>query len=114
MRLGRCEAIVKKDSKIAKLYAKYGSENQIHDSMVSERHRHRYEFNDTYADQIEKGGMILSGRSKTEGLVEFIELPSSVHPFYVATQGHPEYKSRPLSPHPIFLGFIEACKKGEK
>ena len=114
MRLGRCEAIVKKDSRIAKLYAKYGSENQIHDSIVSERHRHRYEFNDAYADQIEKGGMILSGRSKTEGLVEFIELPSSVHPFYVATQGHPEYKSRPLSPHPIFLGFIEACKKGEK
>jgi len=114
MRLGKCEAIVKKDTIVAKLYTKYGSENQIQNSIVSERHRHRYEFNDAYAQRIEEAGMTISGRSKIEGLVEFIELPSSTHPFYVATQGHPEYKSRPLSPHPIFLGFIEACKMSEK
>jgi CTP synthase len=114
MRLGKCDAVVKKGSLVAKLYEKYGQDLASHDSIVSERHRHRYEFNDAYAQKTEKAGMHISGRSKVEGLVEFIELPTKDHPFYIATQGHPEYKSRPLAPHPIFLGFIEACKNSVK
>ncbi|MBP6994242.1 CTP synthase [Candidatus Woesebacteria bacterium] len=114
MRLGKCEAIIKKGSLVEKLYKKYDADYKTQNATVSERHRHRYEFNDHYADQIESHGMSLSGRSQKEGLVEFVELPTNVHPFYVATQGHPEYKSRPLSPHPVFLGFIEACKNTVK
>jgi uncharacterized membrane protein/gamma-glutamyl-gamma-aminobutyrate hydrolase PuuD len=114
MRLGKCDAVVKKGSLVAKLYEKYGQDLASRDCIVSERHRHRYEFNDAYAQKTEKAGMHISGRSKVEGLVEFIELPTKDHPFYMATQGHPEYKSRPLAPHPIFLGFIEACKNSVK
>ncbi len=114
MRLGKCDAIVKKGSYVAKIYKKFGVDLEKTSFVVSERHRHRYEFNDSYADAVQKGGLVIAGRSKQEGLVEFVELPLSQHPFYVATQGHPEYKSRPLSPHPIFLGFIEACKNSSK
>ncbi|MDP2638452.1 MAG: CTP synthase, partial [Candidatus Levybacteria bacterium] len=64
-----------------------------------------------YAKDFEKAGLIISARSVVEGLCEIIELPKDKHPFYLGTQGHPEYKSRPLNPHPIFMGFIEACKK---
>src|SRR5258708_19649521 len=78
--------------------------------MTSERHRHRYEFNDKYAKEFEGKGLIISARSVDEGLAEIIELPKSVHPFYLGTQGHPEYKSRPLSPHPIFSPFIAPSK----
>jgi len=81
---------------------------------VSERHRHRWEFNDTYADELTKAGLIISGRSIKEQLVELIELPHAVHPFFLGTQGHPEYKSRPLHPHPFFIGLIEAARTYEK
>ena len=114
MRLGKCDAVVKKGSYVAKLYKKYGTDLEKSAFVVSERHRHRYEFNDIYAKEVEEAGLTIAGRSKQEGLVEFVELPISDHPFYIATQGHPEYKSRPLSPHPIFLGFIEACKNSLK
>jgi len=114
MRLGKCDAQVKKGTLIAKLYNKYGFELEAMKYIVSERHRHRYEFNDAYAQRMEEAGLRIAGRSKIEGLVEFIELPSIIHPFYIATQGHPEYKSRPLAPHPLFLGFIEACKNSVK
>jgi CTP synthase len=77
---------------------------------VAERHRHRYEFNNLYKDQIQKKGLIISGESMVEKLVEIIELPKNIHPFFVGTQFHPEYKSRPLSPHPLFISFINACK----
>ncbi|MEK7572235.1 MAG: CTP synthase [Patescibacteria group bacterium] len=108
MRLGGWDAIVKKGTKAYELYKKYkGFINESKD-LTSERHRHRYEFNNTYASDFEKKGLVVSARSVEEGLVEIIEVPD--HPFYVGTQGHPEYKSRPLKPHPIFLGFIEACK----
>jgi CTP synthase len=110
MRLGKWEAVLKPDSYVAKIYKKHGRSAE----SLFERHRHRYEFNDAYTTQIEAAGMSISGRSKEEGLAEFIELPSHVHPFYIATQGHPEYKSRPLDPHPLFLSFIQACKKAIK
>ena len=78
---------------------------------TSERHRHRYELNETYVKSLETKGLLVSGRSVKEDLVEIMELPLSLHPFFLGTQGHPEYKSRPLSPHPIFLKFVEACSK---
>ena len=108
MRLGGWEAKVKKGTRAYSLYKKYDqllNEN----GLTSERHRHRYEFNNKYAETFEKSGLIISARSIEEGLVEIIEVPD--HPFYMGTQGHPEYKSRPLRPHPIFIGFIEACAK---
>lgn len=100
MRLGGWKAKVKKGT-IA--YIIYRQE------LTSERHRHRYEFNDKYAKHFEEKGFVISARSTDEGLAEIIELPKSVHPFYFGTQGHPEYKSRPLSPHPIFVAFLKAC-----
>ena len=102
MRLGAWDALVKKGTMAYELYK---TEN------TSERHRHRYEFNDDYAKVLEKRGLIISARSKQEGLVEIVELDRSVHPFYMGTQGHPEYKSYPGKPHPIFVAFIKACKK---
>ncbi len=86
--------------------------NKIYDEdLVQERHRHRYEFNNEYREQFEKAGMIIAGTSPDGKLVEAIELSQTVHPFFVATQFHPEYKSRPLAPHPIFTAFIKAMIK---
>ena len=77
--------------------------------VVSERHRHRYEFNNDYRDMFENLGLTISGTSPDGSIVEAIELKN--HPFYVGVQFHPEYISRPLKPHPLFVGFIKACKK---
>jgi CTP synthase len=99
MRLGLYEAALGTGSLAAELY---GSE------LVHERHRHRYEFNNTYRDQIGAAGLAFSGTSPDGTLVEFVELPRDVHPFYIATQAHPELKSRPNSAHPLFAGLIEA------
>lgn len=76
---------------------------------IQERHRHRYEFNNDYRDRLEKAGLVVSGTSPDGKLVEIIELPQSVHPFFVASQFHPEYQSRPTRPHPLFTKFIENC-----
>ncbi len=113
MRLGSWDAIVKKDSYAYEIYEKYNGLIDKKTGLTAERHRHRYEFNDKYAKSFEKAGLIISARSKVESLVEIIELPRSVHPFFIGTQGHPEYKSRPLSPHPFFMEFIKvsASKK---
>ena len=99
MRLGLYEAALGTGSLAAELY---GSE------LVHERHRHRYEVNNTYRDQIGAAGLTFSGTSPDGTLVEFVELPRDVHPFYIATQAHPELKSRPNSSHPLFSGLIEA------
>lgn len=111
MRLGAWEAYVKKETLAYSIYEKYGGFLDKERGLTSERHRHRYEFNDQYAKEFEKKGLIISARSAKENLAEIIELPKSSHPFYLGTQGHPEYKSRPLNPHPIFLAFLEACLK---
>lgn len=76
--------------------------------VIFERHRHRYEFNNQFRNQLTKAGLVLSGFSPDGSLVESIELPTSNHPFFVATQFHPEFQSRPLTPHPLFLGFLKA------
>ena len=79
--------------------------SRIKRGITSERHRHRYEFNDDFAKDFEKNGMIISARSVIENLAEIVELPKDVHPFYMGTQGHPEYKSRPLTSPPYILGI---------
>ncbi|MFC6010943.1 CTP synthase [Nocardia lasii] len=102
MRLGAYPATLKKGSVVAQAY---GSEN------VSERHRHRFEVNNSYRDAIAKSGLVFSGTSPDGHLVEFVEYPASVHPFFVATQAHPELKSRPTRPHPLFSSLINAALK---
>lgn len=109
MRLGGWEAKVKKKTLAFELYKKYDQFIDESKGLTSERHRHRYEVNNKYAEELEKNGLIISARSVQEGLVEIIEIPD--HPYYIATQGHPEYKSRPLKPHPVFLGLIAAAAK---
>ncbi len=110
MRLGNWDAKVKPGTRAYEIYKKYHSFKNEKDGLTGERHRHRYEFNDDYAKDFEKNGMSISARSVIENLAEIVELGKDVHPFYLGTQGHPEYKSRPLHPHPIFLEFINACK----
>lgn len=100
MRLGAWDCKLVKGTLVQSLYGK---------NMVSERHRHRYEFNNDYREDLEKEGMVVAGTTPDEKLVEIIELKN--HPFFVGTQFHPELKSRPLSPHPIFLGFIKAASE---
>ncbi len=109
MRLGAWEAKIDKNSFAYKIYDKYNGLSDKAKGLAWERHRHRYEFNDDYADAFEKAGMHISARSTVENLAEIIELDPKEHPFYVGIQGHPEYKSRPLAPHPLFMGFIKAC-----
>ncbi|CAB4905261.1 unannotated protein [freshwater metagenome] len=99
MRLGLYEAKLAKGSLAADLY---GS------TAVHERHRHRYEVNNAYRDEIGTAGLQFSGTSPDGSLVEFVELSRQEHPFYIATQAHPELKSRPSQPHPLFAGLIEA------
>lgn len=101
MRLGAYKAILKKGSKVWKIYGRK--------SHVSERHRHRYEVNPKYIKTLEKHGLVFSGKSPDGNLMEFLELPN--HIFFIGTQAHPEFKSRPLRPHPLFVEFIKACLK---
>ncbi|HZJ18301.1 MAG TPA: CTP synthase [Patescibacteria group bacterium] len=110
MRLGAWDAKVKKGTRTYDIYKKHNSFKSEEEGIASERHRHRYEFNNKYAKEMEKNGLMISARSVKEDLVEIIELSKNLHPFYMGTQGHPEYKSRPLKPHPIFISFLEACK----
>ncbi len=76
---------------------------------ISERHRHRYEVNNKYREQLEFAGLVFSGFYTKENLVEFVELPAQIHPFYIGTQAHPELRSRPTNPHPLFVGLIAAA-----
>ena len=123
IRLGAWPCIVKKGTKLEKLYKSYLKDselpwnipgvNQVTDTkdqiIIYERHRHRYEFNNEYKEKFEKAGMTISGTSPDGQLVESIEIAD--HPFFVGTQFHPEYISRPLTPHPIFLGFVKALTR---
>jgi len=99
MRLGSYPAILVQGSRTAKIYGA---------TQISERHRHRYEVNQSFLPEIAQGGLLVSGTSPDGKLVEFVEAQN--HPFFIATQAHPEFKSRPLAPHPLFLEFIKACK----
>jgi CTP synthase len=79
------------------------------EARVAERHRHRYEVNNAYRDQLEEAGLVFSGVNADLDLVEYVELPRDVHPYYVGTQAHPELRSRPTRPHPLFAGLIGAA-----
>ena len=103
MRLGSYPAVLEKGSKVAEVYGR---------TEVSERHRHRYEVNDEFVPQLEEAGMRFSGKSPDGVLVEMIELPD--HPYFVATQAHPEFKSRPNRPHPLFKGLVGAALQNKE
>ncbi|HZI97495.1 MAG TPA: CTP synthase [Actinomycetales bacterium] len=100
MRLGLYPAELTPGSVVASAYATH---------RVGERHRHRYEVNNDYRDRLEEAGLVVSGVSPDRALVEFVELPADVHPYYVATQAHPELRSRPLRAHPLFSGLVSAA-----
>jgi len=100
MRLGSYPAVLAEGT-LAR--AAYGAER------VSERHRHRYEVNNAYRERLERAGMVFSGVSPDRSLVEYVELPADAHPYYVGTQAHPEFRSRPGRPHPLFLGLVAAA-----
>lgn len=98
MRLGAYDCELKKGSQVQKLYGK---------DKISERHRHRFEFNNKYRDELDKAGLKIVGVNDESNLVEIIELKG--HPFFVGSQFHPEFKSRPLAPHPLFMGLVKAA-----
>ncbi|CAL8972908.1 CTP synthase [Tessaracoccus sp. O5.2] len=100
MRLGSYPATLTEGSQVARAYGA---------THVTERHRHRYEVNNAYRDRLAAAGLVISGTSPDGALVEFVELPADIHPYYVGTQAHPELKSRPTRPHPLFAGLIAAA-----
>jgi CTP synthase len=105
MRLGSYPADLAVGSIVAEAYG---------ETMVHERHRHRYEVNNHYREQLEEAGIVFSGVGPENGLVEFVELPRDVHPYYVSTQAHPELRSRPTRPHPLFAGLVGAAIARQK
>jgi len=104
MRLGAWNCKLTPDTLASKIY------NDA--TIISERHRHRYEFNNKYKEQIENAGLVASGINDKTGLVEIIEIPE--HPWFIGVQYHPEYKSTVANPHPLFVGFVKAALKHKK
>ncbi len=102
MRLGDYRCRILKDTLASQAYGK---------NLITERHRHRYEFNNHFREKFEKKGMVFSGLNPEQNLVEIAELPKKEHPFFLGTQFHPELKSRPMNPHPLFIEFIKAGSK---
>ena len=100
MRLGAFPCTLKKGTAARKAYGK---------DQISERHRHRYEYNNDYREQFEKAGLVVCGESPDGMLVEMVEIEN--HPWFVAVQFHPEFKSRPVDPHPLFRDFVGASIK---
>jgi len=124
MRLGAYDCYLDEKTQTASIYLKYNQAEVISKSRkekekikasgnikISERHRHRFEFNNEYRELLKEKGLIIAGTSADDFFVEMIELPKNQHPFFIATQGHPEYKSKPLDPHPLFVEFIKAGLK---
>lgn len=122
MRLGAYDCVLKKNTLVEKIYKKYRQGRLLKPAerkdckaqgefIISERHRHRYEFNNEFRAALEEKGFVISGTSPDDFFVEMIELDKKLHPFFVATQAHPEYKSTPHHPHPMFLEFLEAVKQ---
>ncbi|MGH3509295.1 MAG: CTP synthase, partial [Nocardioidaceae bacterium] len=105
MRLGLYPAELKEGTVVRETYG---------EPKVEERHRHRYEVNNAYRDRLEAAGLVFSGTSPDDNLVEFVELPRDVHPYFVATQAHPELRSRPTRPHPLFAGLVLAALERQR
>ncbi len=122
IRLGAYPCVVKPGTILDEMYTKYGNglypkpKTDTGRFIIAERHRHRFEFNNIYREKLETAGFVISGVSPDNSLVEAIELPRSVHPYFVGTQYHPELKTQFLHPHPLFRGFVEAClqRKNER
>ncbi len=112
MRLGAWDCVIKRGTHTEAAYTRAGWIKKTGTSKISERHRHRYEFNNAFRTRLEKAGLIVSGTTPDGQLVEIIELKD--HPFFVGTQFHPEFKSRPLAPHPLFNDFVRAVVKNKK
>ena len=102
MRLGAYPCVLKEGTLAKELYS---------EELIHERHRHRFEFNNKFKDEIQKAGLLISGNSPDGTLAEIVELSKEVHPFFIAGQFHPEFKTRPNNPHPLFKGFVEAIYK---
>jgi CTP synthase len=113
MRLGAYPCILKAGTQAHKAYKRFSPKAGSTDMLISERHRHRYEVNPEYIPALEEAGLVFSGTSPNGVLMEIAELPKKEHPFFVGSQFHPEFKARPLSPHPLFTDFIEAAIKGK-
>jgi CTP synthase len=105
MRLGLYPAALKEGSLVREVYG---------EAKVEERHRHRYEVNNAYRERLEAAGLVFSGLSPDNNLVEYVELPREAHPYYVATQAHPELRSRPTRPHPLFVGLVGAALERQR
>ncbi|MGZ6745432.1 MAG: glutamine amidotransferase-related protein, partial [Nocardioides sp.] len=105
MRLGLYPADLREGSIVREAYGQ---------ASIQERHRHRYEVNNAYREQLEAAGLVFSGVNPDLDLVEFVELPREVHPYYVSTQAHPELRSRPTRPHPLFAGLVGAAIERQK
>jgi CTP synthase len=102
MRLGAQECRLKAGTLARELYG---------EDVVRERHRHRYEFNNRYRQSFEDLGMVISGKSMDDLLVEIVELPRHVHPWFLGCQAHPEFTSTPREGHPLFIGFVRAARE---
>ena len=113
MRLGSYAAKLIPGSLIHQLYSTYRPD-EVKNDTITERHRHRYEVNPEYHEQLKKAGLVISGQSPDGSLVEFIELDQKDHPYFVATQAHPEFRSRPNRAHPLFAGLIKAALEQKK
>lgn len=111
MRLGGYDCILKPNTLAHHIYTKHDMFIDKSKNLISERHRHRFEFNNKYRQLLEEKGFVISGTSPDDFFVEMIELPKKDHPFFIATQAHPEYKSQPLKPHGIFIEYLKAAHK---
>ena len=109
MRLGAYPCKLIKGSKVYDIYATQAIKQSDNQAIISERHRHRYEFNNAYLEEFKAAGMVPAGVNPDSGLVEIVEIPS--HPYFVGSQFHPEYKSTAMHPHPLFVAFVEAALK---
>ena len=105
MRLGEYKAVLARGSISARAYKT---------REITERHRHRYEVNPDYVARLKEKGIVFSGTSPDEKLMEIMELPPHVHPFFVGVQFHPEFHARPLAPHPLFTAFIKASYESKE
>ncbi len=112
MRLGAYPCKLIKGSKVYDIYATQAIKQSDNQAIISERHRHRYEFNNAYLEDFKAAGMVPAGVNPDSGLVEIVEVPS--HPYFVGSQFHPEYKSTAMHPHPLFVAFVEAALKFKK
>ena len=114
MRLGGWDFKVKEKTLLDNIYKKYNFYKDNKNRVGSVRHRHRFEFNNDYISLLESKGLVISAISVKGNFVDWIELSKTTHPFFIGTQGHPEYSSRPLKPHPVFLEFLNACYNNQK